>query len=54
MCDALLEIAGQLRKASKMHLGQAERIEELCAQMMGEDPKESKGEESHGEAKGLE
>jgi len=54
MCDALMEIASQLREASRKHLGQAERIEELCAQMMGENPEKSKDDEAHGEAKELE
>ncbi len=53
MCDALLEIADQLREASKKHLGQAERIEELCAEMMGEQPPDS-DYHGEGEAKELE
>ena len=51
MCDALMAVAAELRE-------QAEKIEELCAQLMGEAPPEKGGEgppeESHGEAKELE
>jgi hypothetical protein len=51
----LMEIAGQLREASKKHLGQAERIEELCARMMGEEPKaKEKEDKAYSEAKELE
>ena len=31
----LMEIVQQLRKASKMHAEQADRIEQLCRDMMG-------------------
>ena len=48
----LMDIAKQLRKASKMHAGQADRIEEICKCLM-EDGAESPPDDYHGEAREL-
>lgn len=38
MCDQLLEIAKQMREGADLNMDLADQIEELCAQMQGDEP----------------
>jgi hypothetical protein len=41
----IMKIVGELRKASKMHAGQADRLEEICRRMSGSSSESGYGEE---------